>query len=221
MQEIWNYLIDTSDAAWIGKSCLYSIQRVILGVLAAVIVGVLLGLMRSGLPERVKRNIFVKFLFEAPKFPPPIAWIPFVILLFGISEFSAYTIVFIGAFSPIFTNTYEGAESLPVIFRNTARSMEISALKFWSQIVFPYSLPHIFTGIRVGVSMGWMSVIAAEMISGQSGLGYSIQLNRLNLQYLLMAVDMLFIGFIGFLLFETAVLIEKLILPWNEKFQVI
>lgn len=65
--------------------------------------------------------------------------------------------------------------------------------------------------------MGWMAVVAAEMISGQSGLGYSIQLNRLNLQYDLMVVDMLLIGLIGFLLFELIILAEKFLMPWHER----
>ncbi len=179
--------------------------------------GILFGLLRSSLPGGLKRNRFIKFLFEAPKFPPPIAWIPFVILLMGIGEISAYTIVFIGGFSPVFTSTYEGAESVPLTIRRTARSMDISGPAYLFRIILPASLPQIFTGMRVGISMGWMSVIAAEMISGQSGLGYSIQLNRLNMQYGLMTLDMVLIGIIGFLLFEAAIWIQRLVLPWKEE----
>ncbi|MCP3892254.1 MAG: ABC transporter permease [Desulfobulbaceae bacterium] len=182
----------------------------------ATFLGISIGLLRSTLPPKIKGNKIIKLLFEAPKFPPPIAWIPFVILFFGIGEISAYVIVFIGAFSPIFTSTYEGAESVPLVIRNVAKSMEIKGIRYLWQIIFPASLPQIFTGIRMGVSMGWMSVIAAEMISGQSGLGYSIQLNRLNMQYDLMTVDIVLIGLIGFLLFEGIVYLQRKILPWHE-----
>ena len=182
----------------------------------AVILGIVIGLSRSILPTRLKNNRLVKFLFEAPKFPPPIAWIPFVILLCGIGEFSAYVIVFIGAFSPIFTSTYDGAESVTVAIRNCAHSLEVKGVRFLWQIIFPAALPQIFTGVRVGVSMGWMSVIAAEMISGQSGLGYSIQLNRLNMQYDMMTVDIVMIGIVGFLLFESTVFLQKKIIPWDD-----
>ncbi|UCG38403.1 MAG: ABC transporter permease subunit [bacterium] len=184
---------------------------------SAVLLGIAFGMLRSGLPQALKGNRLIKFLFEAPKFPPPIAWIPFVILLIGVGEFSAYTIVFIGAFSPVFTSAYEGAESVPVAIRRTARSMEITGLSYLWRISLPASLPQIFTGVRVGLSMGWMSVIAAEMISGQSGLGYSIQLNRLNMQYGMMTVDMFLIGLIGFALFESAVLLQRKLLPWREE----
>lgn len=209
-------MLASLDISAIAINCLFSIQRVIAGVLIAIVLGVAIGLGRSLLPPKIKRNGLVKFFFEAPKFPPPIAWIPFVILLFGIGETSAYAIVFIGAFSPIFTSTYEGAESVPLVIRNSARSMEIKGVKYLWQVVFPAALPQILTGVRVGVSMGWMAVIAAEMISGQSGLGYSIQLNRLNMQYDLMAVDIILIGIVGFLLFESTVFLQRKIIPWHE-----
>ena len=204
------------DIHALAINCLYSISRVMAGVTLAVILGIACGLGRSLLPVGIKSNKLIKFLLEAPKFPPPIAWIPFVILFFGIGEFSAYVIVFIGAFPPIFTSAYEGAESVPMVLRNCAYSMEIRGVRYLWQIIFRAALPQIFTGIRVGVSMGWMSVIAAEMISGQSGLGYSIQLNRLNMQYGLMTVDIVSIGIIGFLLFEGTVLLQKKILPWHQ-----
>ncbi len=209
--------INDYDIAWIAMNCWYSLSRVLIGVSAAIFAGIFLGLFRSALPYRIKRNRLLKLLFEAPKFPPPIAWIPFVILLMGIGEISAYTIVFIGAFSPVFTSTFEGAESVPITLRRTAQSMGVKGLPYLLRIILPASLPQVFTGIRVGISMGWMSVIAAEMISGQSGLGYSIQLNRLNMQYDLMTLDMVLIGIIGFLLFEMAVLLQRAILPWKEE----
>lgn len=209
-------MLESINTAEIAVNCLYSISRVAAGVFIAVILGIFMGLGRSFLPAPIKRNKLVKFLFEAPKFPPPIAWIPFVILFFGIGEFSAYAIVFIGAFSPIFTSTYEGAESVPMVIRNCARSMEIRGPRYLWQVIFRSAMPQVFTGIRLGVSMGWMSVIAAEMISGQSGLGYSIQLNRLNMQYDMMTLDIVLIGIIGFLLFEATVVMQKLIMPWHE-----
>jgi ABC-type nitrate/sulfonate/bicarbonate transport system permease component len=217
MAELTSYIANTYDFIWIVTNCLYSIQRVVIGVCMALLLGISLGLVRSILPHSIQGNRIINFCFEAPKFPPPIAWIPFVILFFGIGELSAYTIVFIGAFAPIFTNTYDGALSASVIIRNTARSFEIRGFRYLWLILLPAALPQIFTGIRVGVSMGWMSVIAAEMISGQSGLGYSIQLNRLNLKYDLMTLDMVLIGTIGFLLFEGILSLEKKLIPWHDK----
>jgi ABC-type nitrate/sulfonate/bicarbonate transport system permease component len=210
-------MLETLNITETAANCLFSISRVVAGVALAGFAGIVMGLARSVLPERMKRSLLVKFLFEAPKFPPPIAWIPFVILLFGIGEISAYVIVFIGAFSPIFTSTYEGAEAVPLVIRNCAASMEIRGVRYLTQVAFRSALPQIFTGLRLGVSMGWMSVIAAEMISGQSGLGYSIQLNRLNMQYDLMTVDIVLIGFIGFLLFEGTLLLQDMLIPFDRR----
>jgi len=205
------------DLSGIVVNSLFSLQRVLIGVSLAAAAGIIMGLLRSALPRPMKRNWFLRFLLEAPKFPPPIAWIPFVILAFGIGETSAYTIVFIGAFAPIFTAAYDGAESIPLVWRQTAASMGLRGPRLLYSVVFKGSLPQIFVGLRSGVSIGWMAVVAAEMISGQSGLGYSIQLNRLNLQYDLMCIDMLMIGLIGFLLFEAIVVMERIFIPWDER----
>lgn len=206
--------IDLGNILW---DCFQSLNRVAIGVLLAILTAVPLGLLRSSMPDVIKKNKVFKFLVDAPKFPPPIAWIPLVILLFGIGEKAAYIIVMIGAFSPIFTNTYEGAESIPVTLKNVAHSFELKGIRYVIHISYPYSLPYIFIGIKSGVGMGWMSVIAAEMVSGQSGLGYSIQLNRLNLQYSMILLDIFLIGMIGYLLLELVILIEKRVLKWHVK----
>lgn len=196
---------------------LYSLSRVFIGVSAAIVAGILIGLARHGLPVRLKRNFLVNLLLDGPKYPPPIAWIPFVILLMGIGESAAWLIVFIAAFSPIFTNVYEGAESLHPSYKEISNSMELKTLSYLHKVVFPAIRPQIMIGTRVGISMGWMSVIAAEMISGQSGLGYSIQLNRLNLQYSNLITDMFLIGLIGYLLNELVSQLEKRLIFWDEK----
>jgi len=193
----------------------YSLARVLWGVAMAFVVGVLLGVLRSCLPRAMKRNILVNFLLDAGKYPPPIAWIPFVILWVGIGDFAASVIVFIGAVSPIFTNTYEGVEKIPLLLKDTLKNFEIPLGKrLWA--LFMTALPQIYAGLKVGVSMGWMSVIAGEMISGQSGLGYSIQVNRQNMQYSSMASDMFFIGAVGFLLIYALNFFEKRLLAWHE-----
>lgn len=217
MQNFFHYVSQTYDAEIILTDSLYSFTRVSVGMGAAIIVGIIAGLIRSNLPLVVKGNWVVRFLLDAPRFPPPIAWIPFVILVFGIGEMSAYVIVFLGAFFPIFTNTYEGAERVPSITRNVAASMEVRGWRYLWQIVFPSILPQTFTGIRIGMGMGWMSVIAAEMLSGQAGLGYAIQLYRLNLQYDLVVANFVLIAAIGFLLYQIVLHLERRIIPWHER----
>ena len=148
---------------------------------------------------------------------PPIAWIPIAILFFGLGNTSAYFIVFLGAFFPIFTNTYFGVASLPKIYKNVASSFELSRFIFFRKILFQFSLPYIFVGLKIGIGMAWICVIAAELIGAQSGLGYFIQLNRLLLQTDKMLVGMILIGIIGYFLNYIISKIEKLTVKWEVK----
>lgn len=205
------------DWTAIAADCASSLGRVCLGVAAAAAAGLAFGLLRSALPAFCKRSRILRFLVEAPQFPPPIAWIPVVIILFGIGNLAAAVVVFIGAFPPIFTSVYYGAESIPAPIAATARSLGFRGLRYHARILLPFVLPHFFSGLRAGTGMGWMAVIAAEMVSGQSGLGYSIQLNRLHLQYEALALDMVLIGGLGYGLFRLVDLMEQIFIPWHER----
>lgn len=193
-----------------------SLFRVLCGGSVAFFVGILFGLIRFSFPEVLKRNFFFNFLIDAPKFPPPIAWIPFVILFMGIAEISSWTIVFVGVFPAVATNTYEALSSVKPEILKVARSMELNFSQMLFRIYFPAILPQVFTGLRVGLNMGWMSIIAAEMISGSSGLGYSIQLNRINLRFDLMVTDMILISIIGFFINWTMTKLERKVVKWQH-----
>lgn len=198
-------------------NCFWSLSRVVAGVTAAAFFGITCGLLRHMLPSRLRYNTGSRFLLEVLTFQPPLAWLGLVVFYFGIGEISACIIVMIGAFSPIFKSSYDGAESIPLIIRQTASSMEIKGWRYFRHILLPAASPMIFTGLRNGIGMGWMSIIGAEMIIGGSyGLGYSLQLNRLNLQQGLMWIDFLTIGVTGFILHNGAVRLENKTLPWHD-----
>jgi ABC-type nitrate/sulfonate/bicarbonate transport system permease component len=192
-----------------------SFSRVLIGGSLAFIVGILLGLIRYSCPGFLKKNFLFNLLLDAPKFPPPIAWIPFVILAIGIGEKSAWAIVFIGVLPSIFTNTYDALSQIKSEILRVARSLELNPFQMLFRVYLPAILPQVFTGLRVGLSMGWMSIIAAEMISGSSGLGYSIQLNRQNLDFKRMVVDMVFISLIGFCINTSVSKLEKRVVKWK------
>ena len=196
-------------------NCWASFFRVLLGGTLAVLAGIILGFIRHSFPPFLKRNFLFNLVLDAPKFPPPIAWIPFVILLAGIGNLSALVIVFIGVFPSVFTQTYDALESVKLEVLRTARSMEIKKIQMLRLILIPAIAPQLMTGIRVGFSMGWMSIIAAEMISGQSGLGYSIQINRINLQYQNMVYDIIAIGLIGYGMTNFMMMFERKMALWK------
>lgn len=188
-----------------------SLLRILIGFSIASIVGICLGLI-LGYDRRLK---YIKLYIELLRPIPPIAWIPIAIIIFGLGNASAYFIVFLGAFFPIFTNTYFGALSIPTIYKNIASSFEISKVRYFTKILLFFSLPYIFTGLKIGIGMAWMSVIAAELIAAQSGLGYYIQLNRLLLQTDNVIIGMMLIGIIGNLLQKLIEFAEKKIVNWN------
>lgn len=188
-----------------------SLQRVLVGFLFATILSVFLGIL-------IGYNKYLhglKFYIELLRPIPPIAWIPIAIMIFGLGDRSAYFIVFLGAFFPIFTNTYFGVISLPTIYRNVALSFELSKFTYIARIIFFYSLPYIFTGLKIGIGMAWMSVIAAELMGSQSGLGYFIQLNRLLLQTDNIIIGMILIGIMGYLLNRLIDFVEKIVIRWK------
>ncbi|MCJ8277676.1 MAG: ABC transporter permease subunit, partial [Bdellovibrionales bacterium] len=138
-----------------------------------------------------------------------------IILLFGVRELSAYSIVFIGAFPPVFFSTYVAAANVPKAITRFADSLELSPFERQFKITMMCMAPIIFTSAKVAAGMAWMCVIAAEMISGQSGLGYAIQLSRLNMQFQEIVIYMIAIGTIGYLIHWALNKLEKTLLPWS------
>ena len=192
---------------------LNSLQRVLVGFGLASIAGVFLGLV---LGYYKRAGEYIRPLVEILRPLPPIAWIPIAILFFGLGNSSAYFIIFLGAFFPIFTNAYFGAESLPQVYKDISASFELSRLIFFKEILFKYALPYIFSGLKIGLGMAWICVIAAEMIGAQSGLGYFIQINRLLLQTDKMLAGMILIGLIGLILNILIESLEKRIIKWKN-----
>jgi len=192
---------------------LVSIKRVLVGFILAGITATSVAIL---LVYFKKTGEFIMPAIELLRPIPPIAWIPIAIMFFGLGDASAYFIVFLGAFFPIFTNTFFGASSLPKKYKNIALTFEIKKMDFLRKILFPFSLPYIFTGLKIGIGMAWMSVIAAELIGAQSGLGYFIQLNRLLLQTDKIIIGMILIGLIGYILNKIISISEKIIIPWKQ-----
>ncbi|RLC34800.1 ABC transporter permease, partial [Candidatus Shapirobacteria bacterium] len=170
-------------------------------------------------------SVYFKFVFKVIypatqllRHIPPIAWIPLSILFLGLGDRSSYFIVFMGAFFPLFINTFNGARSLPVIYRQTCRSFKITGVTYLQKILFFYSLPYIFTGMKVALGMAWMSVIAAELVGAQEGLGYFIQINRLLLKSENVVTGMIFIALVGYGLDNILEKLRSLLIPWeNDK----
>ncbi|MCD6210304.1 MAG: ABC transporter permease [Methanophagales archaeon] len=153
----------------IGISLLHFGIGIGAGAAMGIIVGMLMGWFR--IVDRIMDP-----MVEILRPIPPLAWVPFAILWGGLTHYAAGFIVFIGAFFPILINTYTGFREVDKTYIDAARVLgcreEWKLIKF---IALPFSLPFIATGIRIGMGVGWMCVVAAELFGvSKSGLGYRL-----------------------------------------------
>jgi len=173
--------------------------------------------LRLVLPQKLQTNFFIQLFFDFIKFPPPIAWIPLVILLFGIGERSAWIIVAIGAYPALSTTFFDSIQNFPKDLILYVRTLRLSRAQMFYHIYFQSLLPRLLSALRVSFGMGWMCIVAAEMISSDSGLGYLIQLHRLDLNYPRVMLDIFLIGLIGYFVNIFINKLEEKLCPWSVK----
>ncbi|RLI28426.1 MAG: ABC transporter permease [Candidatus Hecatellales archaeon] len=190
----------------------HSLLHFAAGYLSAATVAIPLGMLAGWYaPARKALEPIIEFFRPIP----PIAWIPFALLAFaGYFEASAF-IIFVGAFFPLFTNTYTGFRDTPVSYVEVVKSLGADQLQILRRVALPSALPQIFTGIRIALGVGWMCVIAAEMFVPY-GLGWAIiQMRYLHDIRAVMAY-MFIIGALGFAMERTAKLIELKLFRWQR-----
>jgi NitT/TauT family transport system permease protein len=136
------------------------------------------------------------------------------IMLWPNNEASIVFITFIGAFFPILLNTIHGVHSLDGVLLRAARCLGASEFRLFLNVILPGSLPHIFTGLAVGMGVAWVSLIAAEMISGQFGVGYFTWEAYSLVDYPAIVLGMITIGFLGLACSGIIRMVGNLLMPW-------
>jgi NitT/TauT family transport system permease protein len=191
-----------------------SLRRTLVGFFFALIIGSFLG-YALGMSSFLKN--YLNPIIELLRPIPPIAWIPLAILWFGVGNTSASFIIFIASFFPIFTNVYFGVISIPKVYHRVSKNYNLYPVQKFTNVIFPFTLPYLITGAKTSIGFGWMAVIAAEMISGNYGLGYFIEVNRvlLNTQYVIAA--MIIIGAIGYLMIKILNFAEVKVTSWRAR----
>lgn len=203
----------------IGKVTLFdhiwaSIQRVLIGFLAASALGVTLGLC-MGWSKKIQA--FVGPVFELLRPIPPIAWIPVVILWFGIGEEPKVFIVFVGAFVPVVINTFTGVKMLDPLFISAAKAFGATQRQMISEVVLPGVMPPVFAGLKNGLSNSWMCVLAAEMVGARLGVGYLI-INGMDSGNIAQIICcMIIIGVVGAFISVGLSFLERRVCPWVIK----
>jgi NitT/TauT family transport system permease protein len=197
----------------------YSGARVAVSVVVAALLAIPLGLV-VGTSDRWENLLYPAL--EALRPIPPISWLPIAIIVFpalALGSLSvplpALFVVFIGAFFPIFTNTIEGARTIETEYTQAARSLGASSGDIFRHVVLPATLPSIITGLSLGVGLGWITVVAAELLTGGPGLGYIIIQGSRLLQNQVVVIGMLAVGALGY---ASSALVEALgnwLTPWS------
>jgi len=194
-----------------------SILRVLSGFGLACITGFPMGLLMG-----LKREIYdaSKSIIEPVRFVPPIAWLPLAFLL--LTGYLRYAmIIWLGAFFPILLNTIAGVRRTSITLINVAKVFGADKRSIMFKVVVPSALPETLAGMRIGLGVGWMCIVAAEMMGGDP-----VGLGRLITKYVeLLRIDVslagiLLIGLIGFLMNEAFMQIEKRLLKWRMEVKI-
>lgn len=167
------------------------------GYILGAVIGIPLGIYMAWF-RRI--DLFVTPLFDLIRPVPTIAWIPLMILWFGIGLSAKAAIIFVSAFVPCVINSYAGIKQTLPVHLWVAQTFGATRTKMLFTVAIPTALPLIFTGLRISLGTAWMTLCAAEMLAASRGLGYMIQLNRQLGRPDLIIVGMLTIGGIGALL---------------------
>ncbi|MFB2834535.1 nitrate ABC transporter permease [Floridanema evergladense] len=198
----------------LGLQIIASLQRVAIGFSLSAIVGVFVGIV-------VGAN---KFLYEAvdPIFQvlrtiPPLAWLPIALAAINQNEPSAIFVIFITSIWPIILNTMVGVQQLPQDYRNVARVLQLSGFDYFLNVLFPATVPYIFTGLRIGIGLSWLAIVAAEMLVGGVGIGFFIWDAYNNSQISQLILALIYVGIVGLLLDRFVAYIASIVVPAEQK----
>ena len=174
-----------------------SLQRVAYGYSLAAIAGIGLGTL-VGQSLWAMRGLDP--LFQVLRTIPPLAWLPLSLAAFRDGQPSAIFVIFITSIWPIIINTAVGIRNIPQDYRNVAAVVQLNPLEFFSKIMISAAAPYIFTGLRIGIGLSWLAIVAAEMLIGGVGIGFFIwdAWNSSHISEIILAL--FYVGIIGFVL---------------------
>jgi len=202
LTDTWELIVDPFfDRGGLDKGLFWhlsaSLQRVAFGYLLACFVGVALGTL-VGQSTWAMRGFDP--IFQVLRTVPPLAWLPLSLAAFRNGQPSAIFVIFITAIWPIIINTAVGIRNIPQDYRNVAQVLRLNHLEFFWKIMVPSAAPYIFTGLRIGIGLSWLAIVAAEMLIGGVGIGFFIwdAWNSSHISEIILAL--VYVGVIGFVL---------------------
>ena len=202
LKDTWELIVDPFfDRGGIDRGLFWhlsaSLQRVALGYALAATAGVALGTL-VGQSMWAMRGLDP--IFQVLRTVPPLAWLPLSLAAFRDGQPSAIFVIFITAIWPIIINTAVGIRNIPQDYRNVAAVLRLNHFEFFFKIMVPAAAPYIFTGLRIGIGLSWLAIVAAEMLIGGVGIGFFIwdAWNSSHISEIILAL--FYVGIIGFVL---------------------
>ena len=211
VQDTWELIVHPfydrgGNDVGIAWQLLASLKRVAYGYSLAVIAGVSLGVL-VGQSTWALRGLDP--LFQVLRTVPPLAWLPISLAGFRDGHPSAIFVIFITSIWPIIINTSIGIRNIPEDYRNVAKVIRLNGIEYFSKIMLPAAAPFIFSGLRIGVGLSWLAIIAAEMLIGGVGIGFFIwdAWNSSRISDIILAL--VYVGLVGFSLDRIVALIGR------------
>jgi nitrate/nitrite transport system permease protein len=202
LKDTWELIVDPFfDRGGIDRGLFWhlsaSLQRVALGYTLASVAGIALGTLVG---QSVWAMRGLDPVFQVLRTVPPLAWLPLSLAAFRDGQPSAIFVIFITAIWPIIINTAVGIRNIPQDYRNVAAVVQLNPLEFFTKVMIPAAAPYIFTGLRIGIGLSWLAIIAAEMLIGGVGIGFFIwdAWNSSHISEIILAL--FYVGIIGFVL---------------------
>jgi nitrate/nitrite transport system permease protein len=192
----------------LGWRVLTSLQRVAIGYGLAGIIGIALGTI---IGQSVWAMRGLDPIFQVLRTISPLAWLPISLAAFRDSQPSAIFVIFITSVWPIIINTAVGIRNIPQDYRNVALVLRLNPIEFFWKIMIPSAAPYIFTGLRIGIGLSWLAIVAAEMLTGGVGIGFFIWDAWNSSRIPDIVVALVYIGGVGFLLDRLVALIAAFV----------
>ena len=200
---VWQAFLEMLQSGQLWNDLSVTLSRVLKGYLLSAVLGTVLGSL-MGMSKTVLH--LLQPTVTVIRQIPIIAWIPLIILWCGIGELS-----------PMMMNTMSGISSTPAGYIEVAQLYKLNFFKTFRKVHLPHALPQILVGLKLGLGISWMAVVAAELIASLSGIGYRMSNARSLMQSDVVIVCMILIGLIGILMDKILGGIFTVITPWNRK----
>jgi len=207
--EFWKQL----TVGTIKKDVAISLQRILKGYALASTIGVFLGVI-MGMSRKTEK--FFALTFTSLRQIPMMAWVPLLIIWFGIGEESKVAVIFMAAYFPILMNTLSGIRRTDPKLIEVGKMYKLSKFKLFTKIYLPSALPNIFVGLKLGLGISWMAVVGAEMIAASSGIGYRLSDARTLMQFPIVFSGMFAIAITGVFMDMVLTFISRTATPWEK-----